>query len=105
MDNVDIAYQIFNIESNKRNFVEFYLLAEDELFINALWIIGNLAASFNFIRDIFFEDELYSKIKECLINSLTNKELIERISWLFGNISKGCLNKYEYKVIFLINFE
>jgi len=95
---VDFAYQIFNIESNKENFKEFFLYAEDELFKNALWIIGNLASSFQFIREIFFEDNLYSRIKECLINFLSDKELIQRISWVIGNITKGNIRGYEHKV-------
>lgn len=104
MDSVDVAYQLFHIESNKRNFVEFYSFSEDELFKNALWIVGNLAASFQFMRILFFEDDLYSRIRECLINCLTDKELIERISWLVGNITKGSIKIYEKKVIYFLNF-
>jgi len=98
LEDVNLAYQLFNIESNKNNFYEFFINSEDELFENALWIVGNIASSFQFIRDYFFEEKLYEKIEFCLINCFSNMELIERITWLIANITKGNIGKYQDKV-------
>jgi uncharacterized protein YpiB (UPF0302 family) len=87
------------MESIKKNFLEFFLFSEDELFRNALWILGNLAFDFHFTRVMFYEENLYEKIQFILINSLTDKELIERMTWLLVNVTRGNMADFQTKVI------
>lgn len=98
---MNFTYQVLSIESNKKNLTDFFLYSEDELFKNSIWIIGNIAYDFNFMRETFFKENLHEKVQYILINSLTDSELIERLTFLLVNITKGNIQSFEIDVIII----
>ena len=78
--------------------------SENNLFSNAIWILGNLASNFQFAKELFFKESLYYKVEEYFKNHILEKEIINKIIWLLCTISKGKLTSYE-KEVFHIFFK
>ncbi len=95
----NFTYQLLIIESNINNLTDFFLYSEDELFKNAIWIIGNIAYDYDFMRKTFFKLNLHEKVQYILINSFTNRDLVERLVYLLVNLSKGNIKDLETDVI------
>lgn len=47
---------------------------------------------------MFYDENLQEKIQYTLINSLTDKDLIDRLTWLLVNVTKGNMANFEAKV-------
>lgn len=96
---------IFSNKENRNNFIEFFKNSENVNFFHAVWIMGNLATTFHFIRKIFYEEHLYEKIIYLVNLQVSDKVQNQRICWLLANITKGSLKVYEYEVIYILNMD
>lgn len=97
-NNYEITKHLFEDEEIRRNFIEFFNNNEGVLFQHAVLICGNIACEFNFMINIFFEENLYEKIDYFLRENKDHFNELEFPCWLLNLIVKRPLKIYEQKV-------
>jgi hypothetical protein len=81
----------------------FFEQSDHNLMPHALWLIGNICAEKNEIREFVVSKGFLNRISKILDDFSAPDEVKEKAVWVVCNLTRGNVDKYSYEFLDLIN--